>query len=113
MAEELIPIALFLMTFGIVYIFFNTRKQERLALIEKGMDATIFEGNKTPRKFRLLQFGLLLVGVSLGLFFGYLLSAYTVMEEEVAFFMMIFLFGGLALLAAYGIISKSEQETEN
>jgi len=37
-----IPASLFLTIFGIVYLYFSTRNKERLALIEKGADASNF-----------------------------------------------------------------------
>ena len=40
--EILIPISLFLMIFGIIYLYYSTRNRERMALIEKGADASIF-----------------------------------------------------------------------
>jgi hypothetical protein len=40
--DLLIPISLFLAIFGVIYLFLSTRNKERLALIEKGADASIF-----------------------------------------------------------------------
>ena len=40
MEEILIPISFFLAVFGVIYLFLSTRNKERLALIEKGADAT-------------------------------------------------------------------------
>ncbi len=44
--EILIPLSLFLAIFGIFYLFVSTRNKERLALIEKGVDASIFMKGK-------------------------------------------------------------------
>ena len=43
----LIPIVLFLVIFGIFYLYYSTRNRERLALIDKGVDAGIFMRGKT------------------------------------------------------------------
>jgi hypothetical protein len=40
--QVLVPLSLFAMIFGIVYLIYSTRNRERLALIEKGVDASIF-----------------------------------------------------------------------
>ena len=47
--EILIPITMFAAIFGIVYLYFSTRNKERLALIEKGADASIFVKGKFLR----------------------------------------------------------------
>ncbi len=49
--QVLIPLSLFLMIFGIVYLFFSTRNRERMALIEKGVDASIFLKGRTKGRF--------------------------------------------------------------
>ena len=73
--EILIPIALFAMIYGIVYLL--VRKKERLALIQRGADATIFESSKQPSS---LKWGLLLVGIGTGILLGKVLSVYTTLE---------------------------------
>ena len=40
--EIVILIGLFSVVFGIAYLYFSTRNKERMALIEKGADASIF-----------------------------------------------------------------------
>ena len=39
-------IALFATVFGIMYVFYTTRNKERLALIDKGADASLFNTGK-------------------------------------------------------------------
>ena len=46
-AEIFVPISMFAVIFGIVYLYLSTRNKERLALIEKGADATIFMSGKS------------------------------------------------------------------
>ena len=54
-AELLIPISFFLVVFGIIYLYFSTRNKERLALIEKGADASIFNlGKRSDHRGKLL-----------------------------------------------------------
>ncbi|MEJ2162095.1 MAG: hypothetical protein P8X60_01910 [Robiginitalea sp.] len=43
MGSEVIVVVLFwAVLFGIAYLYFSTRHKERLALIEKGVDASVF-----------------------------------------------------------------------
>jgi F0F1-type ATP synthase assembly protein I len=98
MAEEIItPIALFGSIFGIFYVYITARNKERLSMIEKGADASMFA---TKRKYyaMTLKLGMLLVGISLGILTGSLIDEYTSLPEEVGYFSMIFLFGGAALI---------------
>jgi hypothetical protein len=101
-----VPIGFFLALFAILYVYWTTRTRERLALIDKGADATIFKGKSS--KYALLKWGIFLIGVSIGVITGYALS--NVMNEAVAFFTMIFFFGGLALIAAHFLTNKLEKE---
>ncbi|OGU12484.1 MAG: hypothetical protein A2X61_02610 [Ignavibacteria bacterium GWB2_35_12] len=91
--------------FGIVYLYFITRHKERLALIEKGIDAKIFMYERKPF-YILMKLGLLSIGVAIGILLGNLLDATTVMDAEVAYPSMIFLFGGIALVLTYFIEKK-------
>ena len=92
--EFLIPIALFAMIYGIVYII--VRRKERLAMIEKGVDASIFgKGSKNTGS---LKWGMLFVGIGIGILLGKIFAAYSCLGEEASMFSMICLFGGLSLL---------------
>jgi len=95
--EILIPIAFFGAIFGIFYLYITARNKERLSMIEKGADASMFS---TKRKYyaMTLKVGMLLIGVALGILVGSIIDQYTMLEEEVGYFSMIFLFGGLALV---------------
>ena len=57
--------------FGVFYLFFSTRNKERLALIEKGADASIFmQGKKNAAPFwkvLILNLGLLAMGIGVGI----------------------------------------------
>lgn len=105
MAEEmLVPIAMFASVFGILYVFFTTRNKERLALIEKGADASLF--NIKVNKMNSLRIGMFLAGIALGLLLGNVISETTRIKEEVAFFSMTFFCGGLSLILFYFIERK-------
>lgn len=104
--EFLIPIALFAMIFGIVYII--VRRKERLAMIEKGVDDSIF--GKGTRGTDSLKWGLLFVGIGVGILLGKVFAAYSCLGEEASMFSMICLFGGLSLLVFYFIERSMEKK---
>ena len=112
--EELIGfIAFFAMVFGIMYLFFTTRNKERMALIEKGADASLFNMGKTQksalnRTMFALKTGMLLIGIGLGIIAGAILDRIDAFQyPEAGYFSMIFIFGGLALVAFYLIDRRS------
>ena len=94
----------------IVYIrkFIN---QERMSMIEKGMNPNEVEANKprTSNPIWPLRFALLLIGAGLGLFVGYFLDMALDMEE-VAYFSMFFVFAGTGLGISYVVEDKKEKE---
>ena len=102
--DFLIPIAFFAMVYGIVFLI--VRKKERVALIAKGADASIFGSPKNQPSS--LKWGLLLVGIGTGILLGKVLAVYTSMNEEPAFFSMICLFGGIGLIVYHLIANKFE-----
>jgi VIT1/CCC1 family predicted Fe2+/Mn2+ transporter len=106
MEEIFVPIGFFLALFAILYVYWSNRTKERLALIEKGIDAGIFKS--TPSKYALLKWGIFLMGAAVGVIAGYILSL--VINEVVAYFAMIFLFGGVGLITAYLITKKLSQK---
>ena len=96
------------MIFAILYVYYTTRSRERLALVEKGADASIF---KVPdSKYTLLKWGIFLIALSVGVITGFMLS--TLVNEVVAFFTAILLFGGLGLIVAYLVTNKLTDKEE-
>ncbi len=97
-----VPIGFFLALFAILYVYWTTRTKERLALIEKGLDAGIFKGECS--QYALLKWGIFLIAIGLGVVVGFALS--NVMNEVVAFFTAILVCGGLGLIVAYMVTNK-------
>ena len=95
-SEILIPITMFAAVFGILYVFFQTRNRERMLMIEKGYDPGLFQTR--INRHHTLRFGMFLVGIALGILSGNILAETTRLKEEIAYFSMIFLFGGLSLI---------------
>ena len=111
--EEFIPIVAIVSTFGTIfgaiYIIFMTRHRERMALIESGMDADMLEPKK-KRKYGLLKNGIIAMGIGVGLLVGEMLYTFTSMTEEVAYFSMVFLFGGASMLFYHSKVKALEEK---
>lgn len=102
-ADIFTSIALFAMIYGIVYLL--VRKRERLALLQKGQDASVFDSSKRPSS---LKWGIVLVGIGIGILLGRVVSVYTGIDEEPATFSMICLFGGIGLVVYHFLAKKLE-----
>lgn len=101
--------------FAIAYLYFSTRNKERLALIEKGADASIFiKGKKEPSspvwQILTLNFALLLIGIGAGIVLGGLIKANFNVEGEIAMPGSIFLLAGVGLLTGFFITKKLDKE---
>lgn len=110
--EVFIPISFFATVFGIVYLVLSTRNKERMAMIEKGQNADLFQ-TKRSRSENTLKLGMLAVGVAAGLIMGEILSRHAqILQEETAFFACSFLFGGLALIVNFNIERRMRREED-
>lgn len=111
--DILIPISLLLTIFGIVYLYLSTRNKERLALIEKGTDASIFMKNRKSDnsffKLILLNLSLLLMGIGFGVVMALLLETYTSLNEEAIYPAMIFLMSGASLFLGFKMIKNLDK----
>ncbi len=100
----IIPI-IFGLLFGIVYLFFTTRNKERMALIEKGIGAEIFnKGNRKTApvwKVLILNIALLLMGIGLGTLLASIIDQLTTLDEDALYPGVIFLTAGTGLLAGF------------
>lgn len=84
----------------IYYFGRNAKHKERMALIDKGMDPAVYMKEEAPY-FNALMWGLLILGIGLGSFLGYILYAYAGMGEEYMIPSMSLIFGGLGLVSYY------------
>lgn len=117
--DEIIIVAIIFGTlFGVVYLFFSTRNKERLTLIEKGADASLFYSAKKKKTlpWLTLKFGMLFVGIAVGTAIGILFTnSFPLKLEPLFIFSMIFLFGGISLIWNFMIerkLSKKDDEAE-
>lgn len=113
--DILIPITFFLCTAGLVFGLRYMSNKEKMAMIERGMDPGMAKPRiSAPKPFLSLKFGLLLVGLGLGL----LIALFTVRladihndEEVAAYFGCLGIFGGLGLILSY-IVEKTWLDKE-
>ncbi len=107
----MIPIVLIVGTFMMIVYLRKYQNQERMAMIERGVDPKIFVNTKKTRNAApTLRASLLLIGIGLGILVGYFLDYHYDMEEA-GYFSMLFLFGGIGLGLTY-IIEERRQTPE-
>ncbi len=119
MEAAIVSISMFIVIFGIAYLYYSTRNKERLALIEKDKDVSIFTGPRVVRTYSLwkvitLNLGLVLIGVGTGVLIAGLLTEFAGMDDEVAFPALIFLMSGVGLVIGFFLTDKlDKQENSN
>jgi hypothetical protein len=95
----MIPIISIVGFFIMIIYLRKYENQERMAMIEKGVSPDIFVKKMRDTSVS-LRSSLLLIGVGIGILLGYFLDR-TFNMDEVGYFSMLFIFGGLGLGAAY------------
>ncbi len=116
MGSEIVIIpVMFAVIFAIAYLYFSTRNKERLALIEKGADASIFVKGKRENaapfwKVLIVNIALLLIGIGLAIFIGSILENQLGMDEDIAYPGTIFLMAGIGLFVGFNITKNLEKE---
>lgn len=114
-SEVIILPVIFGVIFAIAYLYFSTRNKERLALIEKGADASIFvrgkrEGAAPFWKIIILNISLLLIGIGLAIFVASILVYNLGVDDEVAYPGTIFTLAGVGLLVGFTMTRRLEKE---
>ncbi len=120
MEEVLVTLVMFSSVFGVFYLHYSTRNRERMALIEKGADASIFftrkDRTKSPKspiwKIFVLNIALLLMGIGVGIVMGAFLGENTNMDLNVMMPGSIFFFAGTGLVTGYFITSKFDEKKQ-
>jgi hypothetical protein len=108
-------ISFFLVAFGIFYLYFSTRNKERLALIEKGAEASIFVRQQREKaapfwKILILNIALLLMGIGAGIMVGGILYSNFNVQDEIALPGSIFLLAGTGLLIGFFLTKKLDKK---
>ena len=111
-SEVIIVPIMFGILFGIVYLFFSTRNKERMALIEKGIGAEIFnKGNRKTApvwKVFILNLALLLMGIGIGIFIATILDQYTTLGESI-YPAIIFTTAGIGLFTGFKMTNNLDK----
>jgi pilus assembly protein TadC len=123
MATAVVFIVLIASVFGVFYLYFSTRHRERMGLIEKGVDASLFSSTKAlfsakqkVSSFRFaLKSGMLIMGTGVGLIISFLLYHWIGPMgydgiEALYITGVIFVFGGLGLVTGYYMGRKLDKE---
>lgn len=113
-SEVIIIPAIFGVFFGIYYLFISARNKERMALIEKGADASIFYSSKEKRvtpiwKVLLLNLSLLLMGIGTGIFIAGILNQVMGLDEDIAYPGTIFLMAGIGLFTGFNMTKSLDK----
>ena len=115
MSGELVAITMFVGAFALVFGIRYLINKEKMAMIERGIDPGLRVRKSTPRPFISLKFGLLMVGLGLGLLvalftvrgiFGNQMTDAEEGQAVAVYFGSIFIFGGLGLISSYVIEKK-------
>jgi len=106
--EILVPIAITLGLFVMIVFLRKYSNTEKMAMIEKGVDPKLYHHKGTG--IGPLRFALLAIGAGIGLLIGNFIYENSRMDDEIAYFSMVFIFGGLGLVASYVIEQKRKKE---
>ena len=98
--DAIVSIGAFAAIFGIIYVYFMTRHRERMTMLERGIETSPFHSIKYSN-YLTLKYGMLAVGVAIGMIMGSILTEYGGVSKSTSFLSMIFLFGGLSLIVNY------------
>ncbi|WP_316819567.1 DUF6249 domain-containing protein [Pedobacter gandavensis] len=105
--EILVPITFFLSTTALIFGWRYMVSREKMAMIERGMEPGLARPRPSaPMPFVSLKFGLLLVGLGLGLIVALFTVRATGIEEEegvAVYFGCLSIFGGIGLIVSYAM----------
>ena len=107
----MVPIISVIGAFIMIVYLRRYENAERMAMIEKGVDPSLFTKKKRGVSSGTLRASLLFIGAGIGLLIAYFLDRAFYMEE-VAYFSMLFIFGGIGLGAAYLVEEKKFREEQ-
>jgi len=107
----MVPIVAIISTFTMIVFLRKYDNDEKMAMIAKG----IAPPEKSTKNYNVnpshsLRWGFVLIGFGIGLLMGSLLESILNIDDDVAHFSMIFIFGGLGLLVSYFYQMKLNQK---
>ncbi len=109
--EVIVPVAMFAVIFGCVYLGVTAKHKQRMAMIEKGMDPSLFKERTVP--MRGLRNGMVLLAVGIGLMLGRVAEPmfHRSPDEDnpLPYFVCVLVCAGLALITHHFIVRKEQQ----
>jgi len=102
----LLPIIISLGAFVMIVYLRKFENIERMSIIDKGLSPDLFKSNRVAPTT--IRWALLLIGVGIGFLMGYWLDRVFDMEE-VGYFSMLFIFGGIGLGLAYVLEERRQR----
>jgi hypothetical protein len=112
MEAAFVFVVFFLSIFGVYYLYITTRNRERMAMIEKGVDPTMFSSGRQPKVLKggsvgsgwkfTLKSGMFIIGIGIGFVISVLFSG--MMDRDVFPLLVIgiiFICGGGGLVAGF------------
>lgn len=107
------PVLILAVIFGaiVAIVYLQVRRKERMALLQTNKDASVFK-TREKKESASLKYGLLLIGVGLGILLANIFVSMGVLSEDVAYFSMVFLFGGIALILDFFLQKKNMKKSE-
>lgn len=117
MEPGIVFIMLFLCTTAMVFGIRYLLNKEKMAMIERGIDPRLGKpAQSAPKPFLSLKFGLLMVGLGLGIVAALLTVITTNIDNKdsvALYFGCIFIFGGIGLIISYAIEKKWLDQQNN
>ncbi len=111
MLHDLVPIVaiagFFSTVIFIVYILVSSRHKERMALLEYGKEANVFE--KRPNRLRAIKQGLVAAMVGVGLLMGNVMTAFG-MDEDIVYIAMGLIMGGAGLVGFHLLAPRDKND---
>jgi hypothetical protein len=90
-------------------VYMKNKNRERMAILAKGVDPSMFKDDFKMSKNTSLKLGILFISIAIGIIVGYFVECNYFVPEGVAYFSCIFLFGGLGVLTGAIIDKVSEK----
>lgn len=109
----MIPIVAIISVFTMIVYLRRYENAERMAMIERGVDPTLFTKKQSGSTSGPLRAALLLIGGGVGLLLGYFLEVSTDMHAPLPYFAMLFICGGIGLGIAYLVEERKIREGQN
>lgn len=105
--EVIVPVTMFVCATALVFGLRYMSNKEKMAMIERGLEPGLSRPRASaPKPFLSLKFGLLLVGLGLGLLIAlFTVRAMGINEDEsvAVYFGCLSIFGGLGLILSYAV----------